>query len=47
MSRDVRLDELLGLNCVWYADILLTLTAGDSRIPMPEQLRDAEPDAAE
>ncbi|HYN63058.1 MAG TPA: trypsin-like peptidase domain-containing protein [Candidatus Limnocylindrales bacterium] len=28
--RDVRLDESLGLNCAWYADILLTLTAGDA-----------------
>lgn len=26
-SRDVVLDEALGLNCAWYADILLTLTA--------------------
>lgn len=25
-SRDVRLDEALGLNCAWYADILMTLT---------------------
>lgn len=25
-SRDVELDESLGLNCTWYADILLTLT---------------------
>ena len=24
---DVKLDEALGLNCAWYADILLTLTA--------------------
>lgn len=39
-SRDLRLDESLGLNCAWYADILLTLTAGDSRIPMPDVLRD-------
>jgi hypothetical protein len=39
LSRDLRLDEMLGLNCAWYADILLTLTTGDSRIPMPEQLR--------
>ena len=31
-SRDLRLDESLGLNCVWYADILLTLTAADARI---------------
>jgi hypothetical protein len=25
-DRDQKLDESLGLNCVWYADILLTLT---------------------
>lgn len=25
-GRDLRLDETLGLNCAWYADILLTLT---------------------
>jgi S1-C subfamily serine protease len=25
-SRDLKLDEALGLNCTWYADILLTLT---------------------
>ena len=25
-SRDLKLDETLGLNCAWYADILLTLT---------------------
>lgn len=25
-SRDHQLDEALGLNCAWYADILLTLT---------------------
>lgn len=25
-SRDVHLDEALGLNCAWYADILMTLT---------------------
>ncbi len=28
-NRDLELDESLGLNCAWYADILLTLTAGD------------------
>ncbi|MBL0086631.1 MAG: trypsin-like peptidase domain-containing protein [Ideonella sp.] len=27
-GRDMRVDESLGLNCAWYADILLTLTAG-------------------
>ena len=26
-TRDTRIDEALGLNCAWYADILLTLTA--------------------
>ena len=26
-GRDLRVDESLGLNCAWYADILLTLTA--------------------
>ncbi|MBU0751022.1 MAG: S1C family serine protease [Gammaproteobacteria bacterium] len=26
-SRDLELDEALGLNCAWYSDILLTLTA--------------------
>ena len=27
-TRDLKLDEALGLNCAWYADILMTLTAG-------------------
>lgn len=27
-TRDQALDEALGLNCAWYADILLTLTEG-------------------
>jgi len=27
-SRDLELDEALGLNCAWYADILMSLTAG-------------------
>lgn len=27
-TRDLALDEALGLNCVWYADILSTLTEG-------------------
>ena len=26
-GRDRKLDEALGLNCAWYADILMTLTA--------------------
>jgi S1-C subfamily serine protease len=28
-TRDASLDGSLGLNCAWYADVLLTLTAGD------------------
>jgi S1-C subfamily serine protease len=27
-TRDLKVDEALGLNCAWYADILLTLTDG-------------------
>lgn len=29
-SRDRLVDESLGLNCAWYADILMTLTATDA-----------------
>jgi hypothetical protein len=29
-TRDLDLDEALGLNCAWYADILLTLTGPES-----------------
>ncbi|HEU5296622.1 MAG TPA: serine protease [Burkholderiaceae bacterium] len=28
-TRDLRQDESLGLNCAWYADILMTLTESD------------------
>jgi hypothetical protein len=28
-TRDAAHDESLGLNCAWYADVLMTLTAGD------------------
>jgi hypothetical protein len=27
-ARDLNLDEALGLNCAWYADILVTLAEG-------------------
>lgn len=30
-TRDVVLDESLGLNCAWYADVLMALTTGPSR----------------
>lgn len=33
-GRDLELDEALGLNCAWYADILLTLTE-DRTDPRP------------
>ena len=32
-TRDRVLDESLGLNCAWYADILLTLTADAAEAP--------------
>lgn len=35
-SRDVEVDEALGLNCAWYADILMTLT--DSRCAVVEPI---------
>ena len=31
-TRDLKLDEALGLNCAWYADILMTLTDVSPRI---------------
>jgi len=31
-SRDLQLDESLGLNCAWYADILLTLTDPEASV---------------
>ena len=31
-TRDLKLDEALGLNCAWYADILMTLTDLTPRI---------------
>lgn len=29
-TRDAAQDESLGLNCAWYADVLMTLTGGAS-----------------
>jgi hypothetical protein len=31
-TRDLKLDEALGLNCAWYADILLTLTDPENAV---------------
>jgi hypothetical protein len=28
-SRDAAQDESLGLNCAWYADVLMALTEAD------------------
>lgn len=42
-TRDLVLDESLGLNCAWYADILLTLTAD---VPAPQPQPVAAPGAA-
>src|SRR6185436_20057368 len=39
-SRELGVDESLGLNCAWYADILLTLTDKDAPV------EDTKPDAA-
>ncbi|SCC95455.1 putative Trypsin-like serine protease [Thiomonas sp. X19] len=35
-GRDLQLDESLGLNCAWYADILLTLTAPEAQDLLPD-----------
>jgi hypothetical protein len=35
LTRDTQQDESLGLNCAWYADILLTLTRGESAPDRP------------
>ncbi len=32
---DMRAEESLGLNCAWYADILLTLTRDDAQEKAP------------
>lgn len=36
-SRDLKQDESLGLNCAWYADILMTLTEAGAA-PAPDSL---------
>jgi hypothetical protein len=40
-TRDLELDESLGLNCAWYADILMTLTG-----PQAAQAAEPSPEAA-
>jgi len=34
-TRDLQQDESLGLNCAWYADILMTLTEAQDAAPPP------------
>jgi len=34
-TRDLEQDESLGLNCAWYADILMTLTDPDGAVAQP------------
>ena len=36
-TRDLLQDESLGLNCAWYADILMTLTEDDAT-PSPAEM---------
>jgi len=43
-SRDRQQDESLGLNCAWYADILMTLTAGDAHLSPSEAPQEALPE---
>ena len=33
LTRDRQQDESLGLNCAWYADILMTLTEDEGAAP--------------
>jgi hypothetical protein len=35
-GRSLPVEESLGLNCAWYADILLTLTAEEARDTAPQ-----------
>ncbi|WP_295643355.1 serine protease [uncultured Methylibium sp.] len=45
-GRDLGLDEALGLNCAWYADILMVLTRGGPRPPAPAVAPPVPPPAA-
>lgn len=46
-TRDLVLDESLGLNCAWYADILMTLTDDAKRAaPLPAPAGDETPKPA-
>lgn len=49
LTRDRQQDESLGLNCAWYADILMTLTGDEgvaAREPAAPAERDVQPVAA-
>jgi len=48
LTRDEQQDESLGLNCAWYADILLTLTHADqikAGVLQPDGVEDSVPGA--
>ncbi|HEV3019387.1 MAG TPA: serine protease [Burkholderiaceae bacterium] len=36
LTRDSSIDEALGLNCAWYADVLMTLTPPSARLASTE-----------
>jgi hypothetical protein len=42
-TRDQVQDESLGLNCAWYADILMTLTDPDAAVAQPAVDEVAQP----
>jgi hypothetical protein len=36
-TRDLEQDESLGLNCAWYADIVMTLTEDVAALPKKDR----------
>jgi hypothetical protein len=45
LTRDLHQDESLGLNCAWYADILMTLTEAHGAAPQPGESASPPPAA--
>ncbi len=43
ITRDTSMDESLGLNCAWYADVLATLTTGQMQSRQIEPARMSTP----
>jgi len=46
LTRDRQQDESLGLNCAWYADILMTLT-DDEAVARPAAAPSRPPDSGD